>query len=152
MIIYLLSNFQYMFVEDQWTELYMKLCTDTEELFPVASATSFFTHMDYILKVMSIGNVRSACYHRLRFLEEVCFHKLLYTWFLYALLWHLFITSNWSLYRNSAFICYCMQIGSLLPRIVHHTETSTIFEKLTLTFIILHAWIRSISSASSSQS
>ncbi|WJX56659.1 AMP deaminase [Trifolium repens] len=44
--------------------------TDTEELFPVASATSFFTHMDYILKVMSIGNVRSACYHRLRFLEE----------------------------------------------------------------------------------
>ncbi|CAJ1939946.1 unnamed protein product [Sphenostylis stenocarpa] len=44
--------------------------TDTEELFPVASSTRFFTDMHYILKVMSIGNVRSACYHRLRFLEE----------------------------------------------------------------------------------
>ncbi|KAK7362145.1 hypothetical protein VNO77_04248 [Canavalia gladiata] len=44
--------------------------TDTEELFPVASSTRFFTDMHYILKVMSIGNARSACYHRLRFLEE----------------------------------------------------------------------------------
>ncbi|RYR18003.1 hypothetical protein Ahy_B03g062644 isoform D [Arachis hypogaea] len=44
--------------------------TDTEELFPVASSTTFFTDMHYILKVMSVGNVRSACYHRLRFLEE----------------------------------------------------------------------------------
>lgn len=60
---------------------FIKLCTDTEELFPVASSTRFFTDMHYILKVMSIGNVRSACYHRLRFLEEVCFHKLLYIWF-----------------------------------------------------------------------
>ncbi|RDX92539.1 AMP deaminase, partial [Mucuna pruriens] len=44
--------------------------TDTEELFPVASSTRFFTDMHYILKVMSIGNARSSCYHRLRFLEE----------------------------------------------------------------------------------
>lgn len=29
--------------------------------------------MHYLLKVMSIGNVRSACHHRLRFLEEVIF-------------------------------------------------------------------------------
>lgn len=29
--------------------------------------------MHHILKVMSIGNVRTACYHRLRFLEEVFF-------------------------------------------------------------------------------
>ncbi|KAL1550971.1 AMP deaminase [Salvia divinorum] len=43
---------------------------DTEELYPVASSTSFFTDMHHLLKVMSIGNVRSACYHRLRFLEE----------------------------------------------------------------------------------
>ncbi|OIW02119.1 hypothetical protein TanjilG_26659 [Lupinus angustifolius] len=43
---------------------------ETEELFPVASSTTFFTDMHYILKVMSIGNVRSACHHRLRFLEE----------------------------------------------------------------------------------
>ncbi|KAL0385684.1 UNVERIFIED_CONTAM: AMP deaminase [Sesamum radiatum] len=44
--------------------------SDTEELFPVASSTRFFTDMHHLLKVMSIGNVRSACHHRLRFLEE----------------------------------------------------------------------------------
>ncbi|KZV32253.1 putative AMP deaminase [Dorcoceras hygrometricum] len=43
---------------------------DTEELFPVPSSTTFFTDMQFLLKVMSIGNVRSACHHRLRFLEE----------------------------------------------------------------------------------
>ncbi|KAG6429664.1 hypothetical protein SASPL_107716 [Salvia splendens] len=43
---------------------------DSEELYPVASSTSFFTDMHHLLKVMSIGNVRSACHHRLRFLEE----------------------------------------------------------------------------------
>ncbi|KAL6547165.1 hypothetical protein OROMI_022886 [Orobanche minor] len=43
---------------------------DTEELFPVASSTTFFTDMHHLLKVMSIGNVRSLCHHRLRFLEE----------------------------------------------------------------------------------
>ncbi|KAL8035646.1 hypothetical protein ABFX02_12G111100 [Erythranthe guttata] len=43
---------------------------DTEELFPVASSTTFFTDMHHLLKVVSIGNVRSTCHHRLRFLEE----------------------------------------------------------------------------------
>ncbi|KAL2904317.1 AMP deaminase [Bienertia sinuspersici] len=43
---------------------------DTEELFPVPSATQFFTDMHHILKVVSSGNVNSSCYHRLRFLEE----------------------------------------------------------------------------------
>ncbi|XP_021844653.1 AMP deaminase isoform X2 [Spinacia oleracea] len=43
---------------------------DTEELFPVPSATQFFTDMHQVLKVVSNGNVNSACYHRLRFLEE----------------------------------------------------------------------------------
>ncbi|CAN1311283.1 AMP deaminase [Linum perenne] len=43
---------------------------DNVELFPVASATTFFTDMHHILKVMSVGNVRTTCYHRLRFLEE----------------------------------------------------------------------------------
>ncbi|KAL8533930.1 hypothetical protein ACS0TY_010092 [Phlomoides rotata] len=43
---------------------------ETEELFPVASSTSFFTDLHHLLKVMSVGNVRSACHHRLRFLEE----------------------------------------------------------------------------------
>lgn len=42
----------------------------TVELFPVASSTTFFTDMHHLLKVMSAGNVRSACHHRLRFLEE----------------------------------------------------------------------------------
>lgn len=44
---------------------------DTVDIFPVASSTAFFTDMHYLLKVLSIGNVRSACHHRLRFLEEV---------------------------------------------------------------------------------
>ncbi|MBA0607303.1 hypothetical protein Godav_019631, partial [Gossypium davidsonii] len=44
--------------------------TGTVELFPVASSTTFFTDMHHLLKVMSAGNVRSACHHRLRFLEE----------------------------------------------------------------------------------
>ncbi|XP_024994094.1 probable AMP deaminase isoform X1 [Cynara cardunculus var. scolymus] len=43
---------------------------DSVDLFPVASATTFFTDMHHILKIISVGNVRSACYHRLRFLEE----------------------------------------------------------------------------------
>lgn len=44
---------------------------DSVEIFPVASATTFFTDMHYLLKVVSIGNVRSVCHHRLRFLDEV---------------------------------------------------------------------------------
>ncbi|KAK9750841.1 hypothetical protein RND81_02G225800 [Saponaria officinalis] len=43
---------------------------DTVELFPVPSATQFFTDIHHVLKVVSTGNVNSACYHRLRFLEE----------------------------------------------------------------------------------
>ncbi|KAD0955783.1 hypothetical protein E3N88_43510 [Mikania micrantha] len=43
---------------------------DSVDLFPVASATTFFTDMHHILKIISVGNVRSACFHRLRFLEE----------------------------------------------------------------------------------
>ncbi|CAO2829148.1 unnamed protein product [Amaranthus hypochondriacus] len=43
---------------------------DTKELFAVPSATQFFTDLHQILKVVASGNVSSACYHRLRFLEE----------------------------------------------------------------------------------
>ncbi|PRQ41288.1 putative AMP deaminase [Rosa chinensis] len=43
---------------------------DSEEIYPVASATTFFTDLHYLLKVVSIGNVRSVCHHRLRFLDE----------------------------------------------------------------------------------
>lgn len=45
--------------------------SDTVELFPVASATDFFTDLHHILRIMSVGNTRSACHHRLRLLEEV---------------------------------------------------------------------------------
>ncbi|XP_065860899.1 probable AMP deaminase [Euphorbia lathyris] len=44
--------------------------TDTVELFPVADATAFFTDLHHLLRITSIGNVRTACHHRLRFLEE----------------------------------------------------------------------------------
>lgn len=44
--------------------------SDTVDLFPVASSTRFFTDMHHLLKVTSLGNVRSVCHHRLRFLEE----------------------------------------------------------------------------------
>lgn len=46
---------------------------DSVDLFPVASSTTFFTDMHHLLRIISIGNVRSACHHRLRFLEEVVF-------------------------------------------------------------------------------
>ncbi|CAM8912762.1 unnamed protein product [Rhodiola kirilowii] len=43
---------------------------DARDLFPVASATEFFTDLHHILRIMSVGNTRSACHHRLRLLEE----------------------------------------------------------------------------------
>ncbi|OVA12017.1 Adenosine/AMP deaminase domain [Macleaya cordata] len=43
---------------------------ETEELYSVASSTTFFTDMHHILRVLSLGNVRTACHHRLRLLEE----------------------------------------------------------------------------------
>ncbi|KAH7279295.1 hypothetical protein KP509_37G013600 [Ceratopteris richardii] len=43
---------------------------DEEELFPVIGATEFFTDMHRILKIVSIGNVRTLCHHRLRLLEQ----------------------------------------------------------------------------------
>ncbi|GJT67158.1 probable AMP deaminase [Tanacetum coccineum] len=52
-------------------------CADTVGLFPVASATNFFTDMHHLLKIIAVGNVRSACYNRLGFLEEVMFYELL---------------------------------------------------------------------------
>ncbi|EXB63797.1 AMP deaminase [Morus notabilis] len=56
-------------MEDGVGHVYAK-GNDNEEIFPVASSTTFFTDMHHILKVMSIGNIRTTCYHRLRFLEE----------------------------------------------------------------------------------
>lgn len=77
---------------------------DTEELFPVASSTSFFTDMHHLLKVMSIGNVRSACHHRLRFLEEVILFDA--NLLLSHIVTFVCMLNKFTLCRNSAFICW----------------------------------------------
>ncbi|KAL6998439.1 AMP deaminase [Sarracenia purpurea var. burkii] len=41
-----------------------------EKLFPVADATTFFTHLHHILKVIATGNIRTLCHHRLVLLEQ----------------------------------------------------------------------------------
>ncbi|KAI5561309.1 hypothetical protein POPTR_016G119300v4 [Populus trichocarpa] len=41
-----------------------------EELFPVADATTFFTDLHHILRVIAIGNIRTLCHHRLNLLEQ----------------------------------------------------------------------------------
>lgn len=43
----------------------------TEKLFPVADATTFFTDLHHILKVIAAGNIRTLCHHRLVLLEQV---------------------------------------------------------------------------------
>ncbi|KAL1321715.1 hypothetical protein HN51_066586 [Arachis hypogaea] len=42
----------------------------TEELYPVADATTFFTDLHHILRVIAIGNIRTLCHHRLNLLEQ----------------------------------------------------------------------------------
>lgn len=42
-----------------------------ERLFPVADATSFFTDLHFILRVIADGNIRTVCHHRLNLLEQV---------------------------------------------------------------------------------
>ncbi|KAK1426947.1 hypothetical protein QVD17_15629 [Tagetes erecta] len=41
-----------------------------EKLFPVADATTFFTDLHYILKIIAAGNTRTVCHHRLGLLEQ----------------------------------------------------------------------------------
>ncbi|CAL5389892.1 unnamed protein product [Camellia sinensis] len=41
-----------------------------EKLFPVADATTFFTDLHHILKVIAAGNIRTLCHHRLGLLEQ----------------------------------------------------------------------------------
>nr|XP_043635920.1 AMP deaminase-like [Erigeron canadensis] len=41
-----------------------------EKLFPVADATTFFTDLHHILKVIAAGNTRTVCHHRLGLLEQ----------------------------------------------------------------------------------
>ncbi|XP_068668368.1 AMP deaminase-like [Aristolochia californica] len=42
----------------------------TERLFPVVDATTFFTDLHRILKVIAAGNIRTLCHHRLVLLEQ----------------------------------------------------------------------------------
>lgn len=41
-----------------------------ERLFPVADATTFFTDLHHILRVIAAGNIRTLCHHRLVLLEQ----------------------------------------------------------------------------------
>ncbi|KAJ0027625.1 hypothetical protein Pint_34874 [Pistacia integerrima] len=41
-----------------------------EELFPVADATTFFTDLHHILRVIALGNMRTLCFQRLVLLEQ----------------------------------------------------------------------------------
>ncbi|GAB2228716.1 hypothetical protein Droror1_Dr00022839 [Drosera rotundifolia] len=41
-----------------------------EKLFPVADATTFFTDLHHILRVIAAGNMRTLCHHRLVLLEQ----------------------------------------------------------------------------------
>lgn len=50
----------------------------TEELYTVPhDATKFFTDMHRILRIVSLGNVRTLCHHRLKLLEQVCKHVII---------------------------------------------------------------------------
>ncbi|KAK6943157.1 AMP deaminase [Dillenia turbinata] len=42
----------------------------TEKLFPVADATTFFTDLHHILRVIALGNMRTLCHRRLVLLEQ----------------------------------------------------------------------------------
>ncbi|XXG39706.1 hypothetical protein AAC387_Pa01g0594 [Persea americana] len=42
----------------------------TEKLFPVVDATTFFTDLHRILRIIAAGNVRTLCHHRLVLLEQ----------------------------------------------------------------------------------
>ncbi|KAL6336496.1 hypothetical protein AAG906_022437 [Vitis piasezkii] len=41
-----------------------------DKLFPVADATTFFTDLHHILRVIAAGNIRTLCHHRLVLLEQ----------------------------------------------------------------------------------
>jgi AMP deaminase len=51
-----------------------------ERLYPVADATSFFTDLHFILRVIADGNIRTVCHNRLILLEQVMMN-----WFIIAL-------------------------------------------------------------------
>ncbi|KAF6151911.1 hypothetical protein GIB67_010485 [Kingdonia uniflora] len=42
----------------------------TEKLFPMADATTYFTDLHHILRVIAAGNIQTLCHHRLVLLEQ----------------------------------------------------------------------------------
>lgn len=81
-----------------------------EELFPVADATTFFTDLHYILRIIAAGNIRTLCHHRLNLLEQVkllliilIFECTLMLAFLTKLLWFLDNIFICMPFRNSIF-------------------------------------------------
>ncbi|KAI3473136.1 hypothetical protein Pfo_029936 [Paulownia fortunei] len=59
----------YFQMEDGVVHVYLNK-DSKEKLFPVADATTFFTDLHYILKVIAAGNIRTLCHHRLVLLEQ----------------------------------------------------------------------------------
>lgn len=61
------------------------LVSARERLYPVADATTFFTDLHYILRVIAAGNIRTVCHHRLNLLEQVIIFSLepVYLWYLH---------------------------------------------------------------------
>lgn len=47
-----------------------------ERIYPVADATTFFTDLHYILRVIAAGNIRTVCHNRLNLLEHVIYSHL----------------------------------------------------------------------------
>lgn len=56
-------------MEDGVVQVYANKDTK-EKLFPVADATTFFTDLHHILRVIATGNIRTLCHHRLVLLEQ----------------------------------------------------------------------------------
>ncbi|KZV19613.1 AMP deaminase [Dorcoceras hygrometricum] len=59
----------YFQVEDGVVNVYANK-DSKEKLFPVADATTFFTDLHHLLKVIMDGNIRTLCHHRLVLLEQ----------------------------------------------------------------------------------
>ncbi|KAK9668483.1 hypothetical protein RND81_13G063800 [Saponaria officinalis] len=56
-------------MEDGVVQVYASK-SSKEKLFPVADATTFFTDLHHILRVIAAGNIRTLCHHRLNLLEQ----------------------------------------------------------------------------------
>ncbi|KAG6619496.1 hypothetical protein I3843_09G207500 [Carya illinoinensis] len=60
----------YFEMQDGVIHVYANKDYTNEELFPVADATTFFTDLHHILRVIAAGNIRTLCHHRLNLLEQ----------------------------------------------------------------------------------